>query len=93
VYKRQFYNYLSEYGLLDPDWTLSVIMLTLHNPYEKPRSQWATPREEAIRIVTRIYTHPLTDVELRKQAMDVFDALMERYTGQALKVLSEWDQR
>jgi len=90
---RAFYNYLSEYGLLDPDWTLSVIMLTLHNPYEKPRSQWATPREEAIRIVTRIYTHPLTDVELRKQAMDVFDALMERYTGQALKVLSEWDQR
>jgi hypothetical protein len=49
--------------------------------------------EDLVRLVLGIYTSPLSDEDLRKRAMDIFDQLMNVFTGQALMVLGEWDRR
>jgi hypothetical protein len=88
-----FAQYLWEYGSLDPSWTLSVIEMILDNEYPVDESPRWVGGEELIRLVLRIYNDPAADGATCKQAMDVFDRLMERYTGQAQKVLGEWDRR
>jgi hypothetical protein len=86
-------TYLLEHGLRDPDWTLSIIQKILDNPYRDDDSRWLRGGEELIRLVTRIYNDPTIEGESQNQAMDVFDRLMERFTGQAYAVLEEWDRR
>lgn len=90
---RRFAEYLWEHGLLDPSWTLSVIDIILNNEHQAEESPWVTGGEELIRLVLRIYADPTADDTMREQAMNVFDRLMERYAGQAQKVLAEWDRR
>jgi hypothetical protein len=89
----KFAEYLLEYGLLDPEWTLSVVKITLDNKYLFNQSPWASGLEEIIRVVLRIYTNPTIGDGIRKTSMDIFDVLMERSPGFSQKVLTEWDRR
>lgn len=89
----KFAEFLLEFGLLDPEWTLSVVKITLANKYLFDQSPWDTGLEEIVRLVLRIYTNPTINDDLRKTSMDLFDMLMERSPGFPQKVLSEWDQR
>ncbi len=89
----QFAEYLWEYGLLDPSWTLSVVDIVLDNEYPVENRMWTHGSDELIRLVLRIYNDPTATDALRERTMDVFDRLMERYAGQAQQVLEEWDRR
>ena len=89
----KFGEYLLHYGVLDPKWTLSVIKITLNNNNIVDQTPWLSGAEEFIRLVMRIYLDPTIDAETRREAMDIFDLLMEKYAGFAQKVLAEWDQR
>lgn len=89
----QFLDYLAEHGLLDPQWTLTVIEMILQNTHQSDEARWYRGGSDLIRIVLRIYTDPTADSLVRSRAMDVFDQLMERYGGEAQLILSEWDDR
>lgn len=86
-------KYLWEHGLLDLQWSLSIVDTILNNEYRADASLWISGGEELIRLVLRIYTDPSSDDKMRANAMDLFDRLMERYAGEAQKVLKEWDRR
>jgi len=87
----QFAKYLWEHGRLNPSWVLSVIEIILDNKYQSKETPWMPGGEEIIRLVLSVYNSPTSTSELRKQAMNLFDSLMERYAGDAQKVLGEWD--
>lgn len=89
----QFLTYLSEHGLLDPAWTLSVIETVVQNQHQPEEAWWSRSGAELTRLVLRIYTDPTGDGALRVRAMDVFDQLLKRYAGEAQVVLGEWDTR
>lgn len=52
---------------------------------------WYSGIEELIHLVLKIYTDP-TASNLQTEAMDVFDMLMEKYSGYANRILDEWDR-
>ena len=81
-------EFLLDNGSLDPEWSLKVIRMTVENMQMSQR--WHSGIEELIRLVLKIYTDP-TAKALRGNAMDVFDMLMEKYSGYAYRVLDEWD--
>jgi hypothetical protein len=89
--ERQFAVYLWEHGLLDPEWTLSIVDTVIAKDLQPSQRWWGT--EELIRLVLRIYTDPTVDDSLKEQAMDIFDALMQKHPWQAREVLTEWDRR
>jgi hypothetical protein len=89
----KFTEYLLDFGLLAPEWTLLVLKIVLDNRNFFDRSPWATGIEEVIRLVLKIYTFPAISDHLRKTSMDLFDILIEKSPGFSQKVLSEWDQR
>ena len=89
----QFITYLLEHGLLDPQWALSVTDIILNNPHRTNEFEGFAGGEELIRLVIRIYTHPLVNDSTRRLSMDLFDRLMERYKPEANIVLGEWDRR
>jgi ATPase family associated with various cellular activities (AAA) len=89
----QFITYLLEHGLLDPQWALSVTDIILKNPHRTDDYEGFAGGEELIRLVIRIYTHPLVDDATRRLSMDLFDQLMERYKPEAYIVLRAWDRR
>ena len=88
-----FLAYLSEQGLLDPNWALSVIETVVQNQHQPEEARWSRSGAELTRLVLRIYTDPTADRALRLRAMDVFDRLLERFAGEAQLVLGEWDLR
>lgn len=92
-----FTEFLWQHGMLDPLFSLSVVKTILKNSEEStardPSLRFSGGGEDLVRLVLGIYTSPLSDEDLRKRAMDVFDQLMTVFTGQALMVLSEWDRR
>ena len=45
--------------------------------------------DNLIRLVLRIYTASTVDVQ--KIAMDLFDRLIQQFSGEAYKVLAEWE--
>jgi hypothetical protein len=89
----QFIEYLLKCGLLDPQWALSVTAIILNNPQRTNDFEGFAGGEELIRLVIRIYTHPLVDDDTCRLSMDLFDQLMERYKPEAYLVLGEWDRR
>jgi hypothetical protein len=90
----KFAEYLLDFGLLDPEWTLSVLYTILNNSaLINGDTPWSMDVEDIIRLVLRIYTYPTVSDEIRKRSMDLFDILMEKSPGFSQKVLSEWDQR
>ena len=70
-----------------------MIETVLDNEHPFEESPWWVGGEELIRLTLRVYNDPVAGDRLRKNAMDVFDRLMDRYRGHAQKVLSEWDRR
>lgn len=89
----QFTEYLWKQGALDPPWALSMASTILDNASVHPGVTWAAGGEKLIRLVLRTYTGPTVDGSTRRWAMDLFDRLMEHYTGAAQNALSEWDRR
>jgi hypothetical protein len=89
----KFAEYLLNFGLLDPEWTLSVLHILLNNTALIGETPWSMNIEDIIRLVLRIYTDPTVSDGTRKISMDIFDILMEKNPGFSHKVLSEWDQR
>ena len=92
-YEHVFAECLWKHGLLDSAWTLSVVRAILDNSRQENNRFELQGIENLIRLVLRIYTDPTAQEDLCEEAMDTFDMLMERYSGYAQKVLSEWDQR
>lgn len=90
-FEHEFAVYLYEHGLLDAEWTLMIVEKVISRDIKPNRWLWGT--EELIRLVLRIYTSPMVNTSLKKRAMDVFDLLMEKHSGEAQKVLTEWDRR
>jgi hypothetical protein len=89
---REATDYLSDRALLDPEWSLSITERVLDN--EKPEDRrWFGGAENLVRLVVRVYTNPESDAAFRERAMNLFDQLMQSYTGEAQMVLREWDQR
>jgi hypothetical protein len=84
-----FAEFLLRYGLNDPRWTLKIVKLAVNKI--EVRNQWHTGIEELIRLVLKIYVDPLS-LECQEEAMDVFDLLMQHFSGLAQKVLTEWDR-
>lgn len=85
-------NYLWEYGLWDPQWTLTLVR---HIAAETIARQGAdlSLMTTLVRIVLQIYKDPASDAEMRREATNVFDVFMERYSLSAQSVLTEWDSR
>lgn len=91
---RAFAEFLWKHGVIDPEWTISVIQVFLNNRTQPlDGSQFMGGAEALIRTVLRVYTDPTIDDPLRQQSMDLFDQLMEYYTPYAQIALSEWDRR
>jgi hypothetical protein len=87
----QFAKYLWEHGQLDPSWAFSVVETVLDNKFQPAETPWLVGGEELIRLILGIYNNPSSASEIRGQAMNLFDRLMERHAGDAQKVLKEWD--
>lgn len=88
-----FTDFLWEHGIIDPSLSLSIVERLLANEgheVEEPAFK-TTGGEELVRLVLRIYTDPFA-ASLRGRSMDIFDRLMDVYTGQAQMVLGEWDR-
>ncbi|MEZ4593906.1 MAG: ATP-binding protein [Chloroflexota bacterium] len=89
--EHQFAEYLWEHGMLDPNWSLTIVQTLLDKKEQQDR--WRSGMEELMRLVLRIYTSPLVDDATKDEAMDTFDLLMQKYGGTANQILSEWDRR
>lgn len=96
-----FTEFLWKHGLLDPVFSLSIVETVLQKDSASTTSasakassyRFSGSGEELVRLVLGVYTYPIADKILRKRAMDIFDQLMNVFTGQALMVLDEWDRR
>ncbi len=88
----QFAEFLWQHGMVDPDWALAVVEAALQNERSTGDAARFRDGEELIRLVLRIYVDPTSD-HLRERAMDAFDALMARFTGDALRALEDWDRQ
>jgi hypothetical protein len=91
--RHQITEYLWGHGELNPMLALSIVEIILNNNRKAESAPYFRGGEELVRLVIRIHTSPLANETERKQAMDVFDKLMERFTINAQMVLQEWDQR
>jgi hypothetical protein len=88
----QFAEYLWEYGQLDPRWSLSVVEIILNNEQLPEDGPWLSGSEELTRLALRIHTDQTVEPITRRQAMDVFDKLMELSFFEAQRALEEWDR-
>jgi hypothetical protein len=88
----KFTEYLWNYGALDAAWALSVVVRILDNPDAHQSERHFAGGENLIRLVLLVYTDPTVEDSSRKQAMDLFDRLMEKFQRQAQQILQEWDR-
>ncbi len=93
ILEKRFTEFMLEHGRLDPEWTLHVINTLLDNQLWQDQSHWLFGIDDLIRLVLRIYTASTVTEDIQKIAMDLFDRLMKQFSGEAHKVLSEWDRR
>lgn len=93
ILENHFAEFMLEHGRLDPEWTLHVINTLLDNQLWQDQSHWRFGIDDLIRLVLRIYTASTVTEDIQKKAMDLFDRLMQQYSGEAYKVLAEWDSR
>lgn len=88
-----FAEYLWEHGLVEPAWALAVVEALLDAPHdEDDGAGWFAGGDDLVRTVLRVYTGATRGEALRERAMTVFDRLMERFAGDALAALAEWDR-
>jgi hypothetical protein len=85
-------EWLWEHGALYPSWTLQIIHQILDNPYTTGEWPPFAGAEDLVRLVLRIANLPMSTPQIRTEAMDEFDRLMERFTTVAHNVLDEWDR-
>jgi hypothetical protein len=90
---RELAEYLLEHGILDPDWTLSMVDIILGNIADTGEAFGLGGSKQLIRLVVRIYNDPTADDEIRWRSMNLFDRLMEQFAGAAHRVLAEWDRK
>jgi len=91
--ENHFTEFMLKNGRLVPKWTLGTIVSLLDNKFWQGQSSWKFGVEDLIRLVLGIYNDPTTTAEIKNQTMNLFDQLMKHYTGEAYKVLAEWDSR
>ena len=87
--ERDLAEFLWKYGILEPEWSLSIIKTILKN--KKNDNQFSRDGEFYVRLVLQIYKVPFVSRETRRQALDLFDDLMRHFTYDASRVLNEWD--
>ena len=87
-----FSEYLLEHGSADVTRTLNLITIALDNQHGGDDKRWFDGRN-FIQFVLRVDTDPTCDLDVKRQAMDVFDRLMEQYGDLAESILAEWDRR
>lgn len=84
-------EFLWKYSILAPEWSLSIMKTVLKN--RKTDNRFSRDGEFYIRQVLQIYKASFISAETRRQALDLFDELMRHFTGEAFRVLNEWDMR
>ena len=89
----QFTEFLWNHAAIDPEWALKVVDVVLRNSHQPTGFRQFDAGEKLIRLVLRVYTDPISNEQMRRSAMDLFDQLMERYAFEAQRILSEWDRR
>lgn len=87
-----FTDFLLKHGQLDHERTLKIIQNLIESVKKSNRPGWHSGTDEIIRLVLKIYISS-PDSDIRRQAMDLFDELLEHFTGSAQKVLLEWDRQ
>jgi hypothetical protein len=87
-----FSEYLLEHGSADVTRTLNMINVALDNQHGGDEKRWFDGRT-FIQFVLRVDTDPTCGLDVKQQAMDVFDRLMEQYGDLAESILAEWDRR
>lgn len=91
--EKHFTEFMLEHGRLDPERTLHVINTLLDNQLWQDQSYWHFGIDDLIRLVLQIYTSSTVTEDIQEIAMDLFDRLMQQFSGEAYKVLEEWDRR
>jgi hypothetical protein len=71
---------------------LSLIGAALDSDNEPGKNNRHFDGEELIRVVLQVYADPLSTQQIRQSSVDVFDKLMNRYSGWAYRILEEWDR-
>lgn len=71
---------------------LEVGVRLAENVHAQDNHQRERGGEYLVRLALRVHTDPFADATVRKRAMDLFDLLLDRYTWDADKVLSDWDR-
>jgi hypothetical protein len=89
----QFSEFLWNHAAIDPQWAIRIVDIILNNPDHPTDFRQLAAGEELIRLILRVYNDPLSNGEMRRLAMNLFDRLMERYAFEANRILSEWDIR
>jgi hypothetical protein len=74
-------------GALDPSWTLSLIEVILENEPLTEVARWHLGGEKLIRLALRVYNDPITDIEMRRRAMD---CLTDSWNGMQAKLRRFW---
>jgi hypothetical protein len=87
-----FSEYLLEHGSADATRTLDLITIALDNQHGGDEKRWFDGRN-FIQFILRVDTDPTCDLDVKRNAMDVFDRLMEQYGDLAESILAEWDRR
>jgi hypothetical protein len=89
---RHFAEFLWAHWRVEPETTLSLIGAALDSDNEPGKNNRHFDGEELIRVVLQVYADPLSTQQIRQSSVDVFDKLMNRYSGWAYRILEEWDR-
>jgi hypothetical protein len=87
-----FAEFLWDNGPDEPAWALGIVEATLQNQHRSAGSPRRSGGKHFVRLVLRVYNHPIADAALRGRALNAFDRLTEEYAYEAQNVLDEWDQ-
>jgi hypothetical protein len=88
---RELAEFLWKHGSFEPNWSLSIVETILK--HRKTDNPIARDGEFYVRLVLQIYKMPFISDETRRRSLDLFDQLMRHFTGDAFRVLNEWDTR
>ena len=92
ILENSFSEFMLEHGRLGPQWTLHVIKTLLDNQLWQDQSYWQFGIDDLIRLVLQINTASTVTGDIQNISMDLFDRLMQQFSGEAYKILAEWDR-
>ena len=86
-------EFLWEHGILDPEWSLSVVNILLENRYKLETPTHYRNGEYLVRLILRIYADQSLSPNIRESVLNTFDNLMLAFPGDTIRILNEWDRK